>query len=355
MTLAPLDATYWEAHIGLPGSAAFWVREVSSLAVIIVVIVGLAAAACANALYTRRNREDSLERHERALNALRELNEHPHPEPEPIHEELPTDHVKILEERPVGAMPQRRRARRAASARRMTARSRPRGVASRPTAAQLPRTPSSAPPLPPDEHPEPPRIEVPATPIVFDDGVDEPVATPAPSRMPRARRLSVPAVPRSVAIAVAVALVAVLVASVTAFVVTDQSSSSGTRGRSASPPASIKTTTTTPPPTVTTTLPKPTAQFTASASGNGTVTVAVPFTLTLTATTASCWVRVDDASGHTLFTGTLKPGEQQQVPGTGPLTVRLGNSPAIQMSVNGAPLNLAGVANTANVQFQPTT
>lgn len=331
------------------------------MAVIIVVIVGLAAAVCANALYTRRNREDSLERHERALNALRDLNEHPHPEPEPIHEELPTDHVKILEERPQGSTPPRRRTRRPASARRMTARSRPRGFASRPTAAQLPRTPSSAPPVPQsatppaqaDEQPEPPRIAVPATPIVFDDGAGERVSTPTPASLPRSRGLSVPAVPRSVAVAVAVALVAVLIASVTAFVLTDRSSS-GTRGRSASPPAAIATTTTTPPPTVTTTVPKPTAQFTASASGNGTVTVAVPFTLTLTATNASCWVSVDDASGHNVFSGTLKPGEQQQVPGTGPLTVRLGNSPAIQMSVNGAPLSLAGVANTANVQFQPT-
>jgi hypothetical protein len=337
------------------------------VAVIIVVIVALAAAACANALYSRRNREDSLERHERALNALRELNEHPPPEPGPIHEDLPTDHVKILDERPEGTTPQRRRTRRATSARRATARPRPRGFASRPTAAQLPRTPSSAPPAhqsttppPPDEHPEPPRITVPATPIVFDDGagggVDDRVNGPAPSRpltsFGKSRGPSIRAVPRSVAIAAAAALVAVLIASVAAFVVTDQSSGSPKR---AAPPAAAAETTTAPPrPTTTTTAPKPTAQFTASASGNGTVTVAVPFTLMLTATNASCWVSVDEASGHNVFTGTLKPGEQQQVPGTGPLTVRLGNSAAIQMSVNGAPLNLAGVANTANVQFQPT-
>src|SRR6185295_5455287 len=106
----------------------------------------LAAAACANALYSRRNRDDSLDRHERALNALRDLAEHPHPEPAPLHEELPTDHVRILDERPEGTPPQRRRTRRAASARRSTARARPRGVADRPTAAQLPRTPTSSPP-----------------------------------------------------------------------------------------------------------------------------------------------------------------------------------------------------------------
>jgi hypothetical protein len=33
--------------------------------------------------------------------------------------------------------------------------------------------------------------------------------------------------------------------------------------------------------------------------------------------------------------------------------VRLGNSPAVQISVNGAPLNLTGVGKTASVQFGP--
>jgi hypothetical protein len=322
------------------------------VAVIIVIIVGLAAAACANALYSRRNRDDSLERHERALNALRDLAEHPHPEPAPLHEEMPTDHVRILDERPEGTVPQRRRTRRAASARRTTARARPRGgIADRPTAAHLPRTPSSS----SREHetreyetPEPPRIVVPAVPLVFDDGVDD--APQADFEAPSSR-LRLPAVPRSAAVAVGAALVAVLVATVTAFVITQNNSSSPRRA--ASSQNAVETTTTTPPPTTTTTLPKPNAQFVVSSGGNGTVTVTVPYTLTLTVTGASCWVSVEDSSGKTVFTGTLKSGEQQQVPGSGPLTVRLGNTAAIQMSVNGAPLNMTGVAQTANVQFEP--
>ena len=324
------------------------------MAVIIVIVVALAAAACANALYSRRNRDDSLERHERALNALRDLNEHPHPEPAPLHEELPTDHVRILDERPEGTAPQRRRTRRAASARRTSARTRPRGgVADRPTAAQLPRTPTSS-PAPPPEHeaPEPPRIVVPAAPIVFDDGVDVPdVVDLPPADFPARSPLRLPTVSRSVVVAVAAAVVAVVIATVTAVVITDNSSSPRP---AAAPPATIEPTTTTPPPTVTTTIAKPSAQFTASSGGNGTVTVTVPYTLTLTVTGPRCWVSVEDSSGTTVFTGTLKSGEQQQVPGSGPLTVRLGNTAAIQMSVNGAPLNMAGVAQTANVQFQPT-
>ena len=83
-------------------------------------------------------------------------------------------------------------------------------------------------------------------------------------------------------------------------------------------------------------------------------TVAVPYTLTLTAS-GTCWVSVQSDTGQTLYEGTLQPGQQQHVAGGGPLTVRLGNTPAMQISVDGHALTLEGVANTANVRFVPPT
>jgi hypothetical protein len=62
-------------------------------------------------------------------------------------------------------------------------------------------------------------------------------------------------------------------------------------------------------------------------------------------------VQVTDANGRTTYEGVLHAGQAQQLGGTSPLTIRLGNTRAITISVNGTQLDLAGVANTANVHF----
>ena len=108
------------------------------MVVIVVIGVILIATAGANAIAARRNRNDALLRHERALAALRELSAHPDPQRSVPPSAPPlTDHVRILSEPPEGAAAQRRRTQRAAS-RRATVRRRPRDIEGRPTAAQLP-------------------------------------------------------------------------------------------------------------------------------------------------------------------------------------------------------------------------
>jgi cytoskeletal protein RodZ len=330
--------------------------------VIAIVVIGVLVIAIAglNAWVGRHRQGDSLERHERALNALRDLAEHPEPipaEPPPT----PTDHVHILDERPAGAPPQRRRARRPpAKSRPSTARTRARALESRPTTAHLPtqptRTRQSAPEqTPPDPLPAPEPIHLPEPlgALAFDDTV------PAPPSMFSTRharpRFELPRIrvsARAAAVAALAAVTVVLVGTITAVGITaGRGSSPDTAAppprRAAAPPTTVRRT----PPT--TAAPRPAVQVVANATGNGTVTVPTPFTLTLATTTSPCWVSVDDNTGHTIFTGPLQPGQRQNVTGDGPLTVRLGNSPAVQISVNGAPLDMTGVGKTASVQFGP--
>ena len=95
------------------------------------------------------------------------------------------------------------------------------------------------------------------------------------------------------------------------------------------------------------------ARVISTTAGNGSVTVVVPFTVTLAAT-GRCWVSVRDESGKTLFEGTLNAGELQHVVGSGPLVVRIGNTSAMTMMLNGAQLDLSGIARTADVNFVST-
>jgi cytoskeletal protein RodZ len=302
-----------------------------------------------NAWIGRRSRRaDTIERHGRALAALRDLAEHPQPmptEPPPP----PTDHVRILDERPTGVPTARRRTRRAVTSRRTaTARARPRDLDTRPVTAHLPTRPASRPAMHFDDV-APAETPAPAVPAAPSD-------SPAPS-VPFAGqpRVKVPAragSARALAITGLAVITVVLIGTVTAVAISNSISkpkpaAAPKHHPAPAPPATVKKTTTT--------VPRPPVQLTANATGDGVVTVPTPFTLTLTTPSAPCWISVQDAQGRTVFTGTLQPGQQQLVPGTGPLLVRLGNSPAVQISVNGAPLNMAGIGKTANVQFAPAT
>jgi cytoskeleton protein RodZ len=118
--------------------------------------------------------------------------------------------------------------------------------------------------------------------------------------------------------------------------------------RAARPPSVVSTTTSRAPST---TSPAPVAPVVARTTNGATVSVHSPFRLTLHAS-GTCWVEITDATGHTLFTATLHSGELQQIPGAGPIVVRLGYTPAMTISVDGIDLDLSGLGQTTNLTFQ---
>jgi hypothetical protein len=153
----------------------------------------------------------------------------------------------------------------------------------------------------------------------------------------------------------AIAAVAVLAAvTIAAFAAVDRAGSAPhglpparTERAARARPTRLRSTTTTAPATTTTTSPS-VPHTVVSAGGDVTVTVAFPVTLALHASGA-CWVQASDESGRILYRGTLQSGQQQQIPATGPLVVRLGNTSAVAVSVDNAPLALTGIANTADL------
>jgi cytoskeleton protein RodZ len=154
------------------------------------------------------------------------------------------------------------------------------------------------------------------------------------------------------ALGVGIAVAATIVGAV--LIATASGHSSGKRASSRPPAAQAqaapRTTvpaTTTPPTTAATLV----GQLVTLPTGDASVSVRGPFTLALQAT-GRCWVQVTGANGQTLFEGTLQQGEVQTVSGAAPLTVRIGNTRSIALRVDGSNLDLAGVANTANVNFQ---
>jgi cytoskeletal protein RodZ len=298
----------------------------------------LLTTAFPNVLVSRRSDDEALVRHERALAALRDLAERPRPVAADLRSEPlpPTDHVRILHDPPASLVSHRRRTRRTgASAARPTTRRRP-AASTAPAAVARPR------------------IVVPAT--TFDDTKPEPQDAPASALTPEPVVLTAPPPTtrsrrRGSALAAAAAA-CTLVAGASAFALT---AGRGTKKNTHAAQPVAATTIPAPRRVASTTVPAPPAQtvrFAASPTGDGIVTVRVPFTLTL-APTGPCWVRVQSESGQTLFEGTLQAGQHQQVTGSSPLIIRFGNTPAMQLLVNGAQLNLVGAARTANVRFVP--
>jgi hypothetical protein len=130
--------------------------------------------------------------------------------------------------------------------------------------------------------------------------------------------------------------------------------SRGGEAPASAPPATAPPAAATPPTTVAAPPPAaPAVQLVTSSSGDGTVTVAVPFTLTVATTDGRSWVSVEDSNGRALFEGTLEANQTKQISAVAPLVVRLGNTPAVRLTVNGTDLSLAGVGQTANVEFVP--
>jgi len=326
---------------------------------VIIVVVGLLLIATIVNRMGARDRTPPLVRHEKALAALAELSHQPRPAvPDTPSADLPAGHIRILSEAPPPA-PRKRPARRPAAASRRTktasARARhPSGARARPTPAaesarptihigfDAPDEPAGIDPAVADEHgtdAEPvvmPAFAPTALPAV-------PLATTHPTTRRHDRRL----VTRTAVVA------AVIVGG--GAVGMALAGGGNAHRKNTSPPRRVSTQVTAP---ATTAVPVPTtaappAQLAAQVTATGDANVSVPgssFTLAMHAT-GMCWVQVSAANGQTLFTGTLYPGQDQQLIGTAPLVVRLGNTPGMTLTINGTALDLNGVAKTANVHF----
>jgi len=60
---------------------------------------------------------------------------------------------------------------------------------------------------------------------------------------------------------------------------------------------------------------------------------------------ALSWVEISDAEGHRLLQGFYAPGSARQVRGTAPLRIVLGNAPAVDLQLNGRPVQLTGLVH----------
>jgi len=291
------------------------------------------------------DRAAPLERHEQALAALREIAQHPQPvvrDFEP-HSDMPAEHIRIVSALPAGAARPRRKptTRRSAPAARRRATGRPR-----------PRTNGAA----AQGDPEAPVIHIDS--IARDDSPPAlPVDIPSVEIAPP---FEIPAAPSSrseisidsrlragLLVMVAAAMFIGLLAGTIAALERGHSSPSRRAGETPVTQAAAVTTTTV------ATTPKiavPTVHVATLPTGDATVSVPRPFTLTLRAS-GNCWVQVSDVTGRVLFSGTLHAMQTQQVAGGASLVVRLGNTPAIGLAVDGQPVNLAGVGHTATVRF----
>jgi Domain of unknown function (DUF4115) len=191
----------------------------------------------------------------------------------------------------------------------------------------------------------PPPVSDPDVPVPFDD-TDHSVGAPPPrvvahrdkamsSMNHRPRRLAAPAM----AVAAVIVLVIVLLVTGAHKVAPPRHHHGPSADSKVVAPASRPTTTT----TTTTTAPAPAV----SPPQSGTPSAATyevsgsEFTLAISATSGSCWVdATSTASGSTLFTGTLQPGDRQAVVATGPLTLVVGAPTALAASVDGTPVTL---------------
>jgi Domain of unknown function (DUF4115) len=313
----------------------------------VVLVVGLVllAALLLGFLVSRPKHETILD-HQRALAALREAERPRESSPAEAHPVvILTDHVHILDGPPAGKAGARKRpaARRQPAARRRTAAD----LAERPTIASLPTMGyfNTIPLVFGDE----PALASDPEPVV---PAAEPPRVDAAAWEPRAPRRRRPVLRGAVAVGSAIVIavgVAVVIGSdhhaPSRVVVQPPASPTKPAHPKAAPkPQSAKV------PEKPVSANTPVVPAVATSAGNGTVTVAVPFSLTLVST-GPCWVSVRSSTGQTLYEGTLYAGQRQQVAGSGPLVIRLGNTQAITLQLNGAQLDLSGVAHTADVQF----
>lgn len=316
------------------------------------VVAGVIAAGGLGRLLFGRDKVPPMERHFRALEALRDLAEQPRPAiaDHVAPREPSTDHVRILADPPAGA-----RAHRRAPARRTTGRT-TRTTRSRSRSGRAAKAGSGV-PLPSIERPT---IEIrPSSGALEAPAVVEarPARGATTSRSARASRFihdRVAAFSSPAAAAIGAGTVVVVIAAVAMAGLGDHGGAHAAPPKTPTPSvrrrAPAPTTTTRTPPTV---APARVARVVSRSTGGATVSVHSPFRMTLHAT-GTCWVEITDSTGRSLFTGTLRSGQNQLIPSRGPIVVRLGYTPAITIAVDGVDLDLSGLAQTTSINFQST-
>jgi hypothetical protein len=332
------------------------------------VFAGLVGATTLAWYIAGRDNVPPMERHLRAIDALRDLSEHPRPaqslvEPPP---ELPSEHIRILPEAPIGSRPNRRSpsrrpgaaATRARSGARRTTKSRAASstpmqerptIEIRPVAARIPAAPAFAAidtttPAPSRAGTVPPENTTPENTTPEPARPDGAEHRWSPARIDRLRAGS----PRAYA-AIGSAVVVVIVVLLVALALGARHGSGAAAKAAAVPaPTSAAPTSTSTPPT---TAPVQAAPVVARSGNGATISVRSPFQITLHAV-GTCWVEVTDPTGRTLFNQTLHSGQEQLIPGATPIVVRLGYTPAMSISVDGVGIDLAGLSQTANLNFQ---
>jgi hypothetical protein len=312
-------------------------------------------------------REDvpPMQRHARALEALRDLSEHPRPSVDlAIQPEMPIDHVRILDDVPAGSRRVRKpSATRAATKNRRSTRSRAAAVAGRPTiqirvSADRPRPLGAGLPAPVHAAPTDPGPELPES-ALPKSALPEPTVqqhvladVAFGERFGRRRAPVVPA--RAWAVVSAVGVVGAAVTLGIVLTSGGRNAASGAAPTTAprrSSPSSIAPTTA---PSRTSSTSVAVATPVVALTPNGaTVTVHAPFRLTLTAS-APCWVQITDPTGTHLFSSTMQAGRSQDIPVTRAVTLQLGNAPAMTIAIDGAAITPATLARVANITFQMT-
>jgi hypothetical protein len=200
-------------------------------------------------------------------------------------------------------------------------------------------SPAAVPPVPP-----PPGTR-PEAPVIFDDAGPAVLPTHEPvgnrdkamgSINHRPRRLAAPAT----AVAAVIVLVVVLLVTGSHTVAPPPGHHAGSNGKHLRSPKGNSGETTAPSTTPTTSPPIAVPQSGTARTATYDVTGS-NFTLDFAATSGACWVDVtSSATGATLFTKTLQPGQQAALAVSGPATVVVGAPTVLGVLVNGSAVAL---------------
>ena len=103
-------------------------------------------------------------------------------------------------------------------------------------------------------------------------------------------------------------------------------------------------------PTPSISTPTASASPTPSATIASTMTGAI--TVSLQAKDGKSWIFANDSTGHTLFSGQIFDGESRDIASDSPISIRIGNAGAIDLTVNGKKVGQIGAAGqVVNVTY----
>jgi cytoskeleton protein RodZ len=109
-----------------------------------------------------------------------------------------------------------------------------------------------------------------------------------------------------------------------------------------------------PSPTQTPTTPAATPSTEPSQSAPSSAVAEVGVHVVLKVTTSKCWVAATASNGQLLYQGVLNPGETQTFDDPQRVSLRLGNAPATDLTVNGVEIGApSSKSNVTSVSFVP--